>query len=309
MNISPIKEKMNRNNKKLKLVTHNGSFHADDIFATATLSLMLGKEGKKFEIIRTRDEGMIKKGDFVYDVGGIYNPNKNRFDHHQKTFKERRKNGIIYSSFGLIWKKYGKKITSNEEIKDRIDKKIIQPIDAGDNGQDLYKLNLDVKPYLISSLFHAFRPTWKEKDDFDKPFLEMVKIAKKILDREIKREIDNFEGEKKFLKIYKSSKDKRLIILDGKYPIPDSVIDLKTLFVVSLRSDGNWAVNTISKSLGSFRNKKDLPKVWGGLRDKELQKITGVRDAIFCHKGLFLAVAKSKTGAIKLAELALAKKN
>ena len=39
--------------------------------------------------------------------------------------------------------------------------------------------------------------------------------------------------------------------------------------------------------------------------DETLQKVTGVEDAVFCHKGLFLAVAKSKEGAIKLAELAL----
>ncbi len=47
----------------------------------------------------------------------------------------------------------------------------------------------------------------------------------------------------------------------------------------------------------------------GGLRDEELQKITGVEDAVFCHKGLFLAVSKSKEGAVKLAELALSYKN
>jgi uncharacterized UPF0160 family protein len=41
------------------------------------------------------------------------------------------------------------------------------------------------------------------------------------------------------------------------------------------------------------------------LKDEELQKISGVSDATFCHRGLFLAGAKSKEGAIKLAEIAL----
>ena len=72
---------METNNKKL--ITHNGSFHADDIFACATLSLMLEKAGEKFEVIRTRDEEIIKTGDYVFDVGGIYDENLNRFDHHQ----------------------------------------------------------------------------------------------------------------------------------------------------------------------------------------------------------------------------------
>jgi len=36
-----------------------------------------------------------------------------------------------------------------------------------------------------------------------------------------------------------------------------------------------------------------------------LAKVTGVPDATFCHNGRFLAVAKSKEGALKLAEIAL----
>ena len=35
-------------NKKKILVTHNGSFHTDDVFACATLALMLEKENKSF---------------------------------------------------------------------------------------------------------------------------------------------------------------------------------------------------------------------------------------------------------------------
>ena len=71
-------------NEKKTLITHNGSFHTDDIFACATLSLMLEKKGEKFEIIRTRDEEIIKTGDYVFDVGGVYDEEGNRFDHHQK---------------------------------------------------------------------------------------------------------------------------------------------------------------------------------------------------------------------------------
>ena len=41
------------------------------------------------------------------------------------------------------------------------------------------------------------------------------------------------------------------------------------------------------------------------LTDEEFEKITGVEGAVFCHRTLFMAVAKSKEGAIKLAKLAL----
>ena len=51
---------------------------------------------------------------------------------------------------------------------------------------------------------------------------------------------------------------------------------------------------------------KPLPESWGGKQDEELAQATGVQDARFCHRGLFMITAKSKEGAIKLAELALA---
>ena len=50
---------------------------------------------------------------------------------------------------------------------------------------------------------------------------------------------------------------------------------------------------------------KDLPESWAGLRDQELINATGVSDAVFVHRNRFMAVAKNKQGAVRLAELAL----
>ena len=41
--------------KKIKIITHDESFHADDVFACAVLSFWLEKKNKSFRIIRTRD--------------------------------------------------------------------------------------------------------------------------------------------------------------------------------------------------------------------------------------------------------------
>ena len=59
------------------------------------------------------------------------------------------------------------------------------------------------------------------------------------------------------------------------------------------------------KARYSFENRKDLPAAWAGLRDVDLQAVTGVDDAIFCHNGRFLIVAKTLEGARALAKLAL----
>ncbi|MCE9517420.1 MYG1 family protein [Candidatus Nomurabacteria bacterium] len=102
--------------KKKILVTHNGTFHADDVFATATLSLLLDGNIK---VIRTRDPKIIASADYVYDVGGEYNLYKNLFDHHQKGGAGKRENGIPYAAFGLVWKSYGAAICGSHEWRSR----------------------------------------------------------------------------------------------------------------------------------------------------------------------------------------------
>jgi uncharacterized UPF0160 family protein len=49
-----------------------------------------------------------------------------------------------------------------------------------------------------------------------------------------------------------------------------------------------------------------LPTEWGG-RQKDFAKISGVRDALYCHNGCFLAEAETFEGAHKLTVFALEK--
>lgn len=295
--------------KRKRLVTHNGSFHADDIFACATLELVLEKQHQKFEVSRTRDTEIIKNGDYVFDVGGIYDEASNRFDHHQKGGAGRRDNGIEYSSFGLVWKKFGKELCGSEEVVKMIDNKLAATIDAADNGFDLMESKHAISPYLIQNFFQAMQPSQNEEnEEMDKVFLEMVLIAKNLL----KKEIFHAEESNLFLKettsLYEEAKDKRIIVLNSSFHdefVLSGFPDL--LFVIYQRkSDGLWGVRAVREDPKNFKNRKDFPSAWGGLVGEELQKITGVADALFCHRALFLAVAKSKEGAIKLAELALA---
>ena len=291
-----------------KLITHNGSFHADDVFAAATLSLLLEKKGEKFKIIRTRDEEIIKTGDYVFDVGGVYNFSKNRFDHHQRTFKEKRKNGITYSSVGLIWKKFGKEVCGNEDAKNYIDEILIEQIDAKDNGMNIFKpLTSHKFFYDVSSVIASFSPVWGEKQTMVH-FKNAVKLAKAILKKEIAQHKSLLLVKDTIDKEYTKSKNKKLLILNidiPRYLLSFITIGYSKLLYVVFKDEKNWKLMAMRKSDDGFKNKKDLPKSWAGLRDKELQKITGVKDAVFCHKKLFMAVARSKEGAIALARKAL----
>ncbi len=310
MNTFNTTKKMeNKNNNKIKLVTHNGSFHADDIFACATLSIMLESEGREFEVIRTRDEGIINTGDYVFDVGSVYDASINRFDHHQMGGAGARENTIPYSSFGLIWKHYGEKIAGSPKAQMMIDKNLVQPVDAFDNGVSLVDKKGEIVPYFIQHAFLSMCPTWiEEKDKSDEYFSKSVSFAKEILKREIIQVNAIIEAEDKVVEIYNNTEDKRIIILDKKYPYEEILGRFKEpLYAVFPRMDdtGHWSVKGVRAEAKSFINRKDFPKSWAGLQNEELAKVTGVEDAVFCHRAMFLAVAKSKAGAIKLAELAL----
>jgi len=296
------------------IITHSGSFHADDVFACASLSILLEKKQQPFKIIRTRNEKIIKTGDFIIDVGGKYNPAKNLFDHHQKEGASKRKNGIPYASFGLVWKKYGPEISNNKIVAQKIDRILIQPIDAGDNGTAYYKpLFGNILPYEFHSIFGAYSPSWKENTDLDKLFLKMVMLAKDIIKREIKKNTDSIEMEKIIENIYQNTYDKRIIVVTLPFSRFDIVNTLgkykKPIYAIyPERGDKDWRIVGINKRPGSYLTRKPLPKSWAGKTGEAFRKVTGIKEAKFCHRTKFLAVADNKEGAIALARLSLNKK-
>ena len=297
--------------KETVIITHSGSFHTDDVFAVATIKLFLGDILSC--VIRTREEEVIEKGDFVVDVGNVYDPDKDRFDHHQQEGGAGvRDNGIPYSSFGLVWKKYGEKLCNSKEAADIIEKRLVLPVDASDNGVETYlKSSESLTPYTVHNFVDAFYPTWKEEEkgqNFDTAFEEVSKVAQRILSREIQKAVDKKEGEVFVKKAYNETEDKRIIVIDGRYPW-ESVLShySEPLYVISPDSqkNGYWKIKAVREDPeASFKNRKDLPKSWAGKRGEELAEITGVNDAIFCHKACFIAVTKSKEGALELARLA-----
>lgn len=70
---------------EFKLVgTHSDCFHCDEVMATSML--LYTKEFEKCIIVRSRDQEILDQLDIQCDVGGVFDPEKRRFDHHQKTF-------------------------------------------------------------------------------------------------------------------------------------------------------------------------------------------------------------------------------
>ena len=292
--------------KRTTVAVHNGDFHPDDVTAVAILSLYLNRP---LNIVRTRDPKILAEIDYVFDVGGEYKPNKNKYDHHQQSFNLKRKNGVAYSSAGLAWKHFGEKIVGSREVWQKIDEKILQPLDAEDSGIELCESYFkNIAEYTFTDYLHALNNTWKEKTRSSlHAFEQAVADAKKMLEREIKRSQDNKLGEKNIKNIYKKTADKRIIVLDANYSWKKVLDNFpEPLFAIFPDFENNtWHATAVHVKGFKFKYRLNYPKNWAGKTGKELVEITGVPDAVFCHKHRFIAVAKSKGGAIALAKLAL----
>ncbi len=293
----------------MKVAIHSGRFHADEAFAIATLK-MLGD----VEYVRTRDESVMKSCDLRVDVGCKYNPDTGDFDHHQPEGAGKRKNSIPYAAFGLIWKQFGEQICGLQETADLVDKRLVQFLDAVDSGFDLFEPKLKgVLMFGIDKAIDNLMPSWKlepSSAQVDENFKHAVNLASQILEKAIEKAHDQIDADEFVRDAIKNNTDERLVILD-KYASWQRVVINEApnaLFVVlpAWPSENNdWVLHTIDLGSSTFENRKKLPIKWAGKSEAELVSATGVKDAKFCHSARFMAVAKSKEGALALANLAL----
>jgi len=292
------------------VATHSGPFHCDEVMAFSIIKKVYGDQ---IQLIRSRDEAEITKADIVIDVGAIYDPDKMRFDHHQPGGAGQRVNGIPYSSAGLVWKHLGPKVVESQEEWQSIDEKLIQGIDSLDCGIKTYTGDRIVKTLSLSNLIGLIRPTWQESndlEDFDKKFLEAVKITDMVLERSIQYTRSHLEAQHEVDKAIQESQD-GIMILDQYMPWKEHVLNSQQpkakgiLFCLTPNVNDDWCCTCAITESGSYECRKQLPESWAGLRNEQLQAITGIPDAKFCHPSRFICGAKSREGIINIAKKAI----
>lgn len=293
----------------MKVVTHSGTFHADDVFASAVLRAALGD----FDFARTRDAALIAAADLVFDVGGVYDPDNRRYDHHMRDLP-RREDGTPYSSVGLIWRDYGRAALSRfvpgieEEERDSVwqdvDAGIILPIDRADNGV------ATACPSHLGLLVEAFNPTWDSTQTYDEAFAEAVGLAHGILQRASRQAHAEARATAFVLKAAREAKDPRVIVLDRKLPWEKAVFEsglTDLLFVIYPNEDStSWYCRTIPPEPSSFGQRLALPEAWRGLQEDAFSRAAGIPDGVFCHPSGFICGARSRESALRLAERAIA---
>jgi len=161
----------------MSLITHNGKFHADEVFAVSLLKMLA--RFQNLPLVRTRDPQTIAQGMAVVDVGGVYDYEKLRFDHHQPEFKDTfsPKYETLLSSAGLVYKHFGKEIISlrkpdlTEEalaaIYDHVYAHFVEAFDAHDNGISAYPSDLKPRFHSPMDIFwqiNLFNTAWNAKD-------------------------------------------------------------------------------------------------------------------------------------------------
>jgi uncharacterized UPF0160 family protein len=291
----------------MRVATHDGSLHADEVFAIAALSLL----GEPVEIVRTRDEAALAAADARVDVGFRSDPERGDFDHHQREGAGERPNGIRYASFGLVWRHHGARIAGDAEVAERVDQSLVQGVDANDTGQEIVNPLIDgVWPMTVSGVIGAFNPTWEEeltREEEDRRFAEAVVLATRILEREIAAARAGRRARRLVEEAVARAEDPRVVVLDDNIPWKEVVVTQapEALYVVYPKRQG-WGLEAVPRVLGSFENRRDLPAAWAGLDGPDLAALTGVEDALFCHAKRFLAVARSRAGIDALAAQALA---
>lgn len=296
--------KITKNIEEANCITHSGTFHCDEVFSTVLFSKIL----PEVIVCRTPEVEQVRDNQYVYDIGG------GELDHHQFGGNGERENGVKYSSCGLVWRKFGKDLIKKytdekiEEVWKKLDKDLVQYIDAGDNGQ-IPTIDLDYKLVQLAGIISAFNPNWDEEVDPDDKFIEAVKFANVVFENSIKSTISKLKAKEEVELAINNSKD-GIMVLNKYLPWKEILLEsdnekAKLInFAVFPSNRGGYNVYTVPVQVGSFESRKLLPEEWAGLRDEKLQKVTNVKTASFCHNKRFICVAGTKEDALKLAKMA-----
>jgi uncharacterized UPF0160 family protein len=296
----------------MRIATHDGSFHADEVFALAALNLRETAGGRPApEIVRSRDPAVLAGADARVDVGFRDDPEHGDFDHHQRDFARVRPNGVRLASFGLVWAHLGGELCGEPEVAAAVDATLVQAIDAADTGQRLTELIVqDVHPMTLSGVIGGLNAGWDETLTAEQErarFDRAVALAGEILAREIAAAASARRAERIVTGAIAATADPRLVELPVNAPWKRVLVPAapEAQFVIMPKRQG-FGLEAVPRELGSFENRRSLPAAWAGLQGDDLVAVTGVADAVFCHVKRFLVVARSHDGIERLAALALA---
>ncbi len=278
--------------------THDGSFHADEVTACALLLLFDLIDRDK--IVRTREGSLLNQCEYVCDVGGIYDQSVKRFDHHQVEYR-----GHL-SSAGMILLYLKVQGIIDNDLYSFFNRSLISGIDAHDNGQVEKREGVCTISEVISNYMSIEYSA--SKDELRKAFDSALDFVFGHLKR-LKQRYEYIKScREEVAKCMEKKED--VLIFEHSMPWIDSFFELggekhPAQFVV-MPSGNHWKLRGIPpNSQMRMRVRKPLPAEWAGLLEGDLLKVCGIPGAIFCHKGRFISVWRTKEDALKALDYTL----
>jgi uncharacterized UPF0160 family protein len=263
--------------QKSQLVTHNGSFHADEVTAVALLALYKIVNTDQLEIIRTRDMELINQADIVLDLGGIYEIKTRRFDHHQI------KDGQV-SSAGLVWK-WIKQTTGEESPEIDCFVQAVDKHDCGIEKMSDFSFAAIIAAYNYADVFN--------EEQQQLAFYDSLKIALKFLTHLQKKQIQLKQAEKIIAasQVKEIGKHKVLILAEYAPSWPELVHGESKYAKIThvlwfVKEKNQWCIQIPSDKKNSF--------VMGH------PKLSDDDSAIFIHQNGFFGVYKSKEAILNM---------
>ncbi|XP_042554716.1 MYG1 exonuclease isoform X2 [Dipodomys spectabilis] len=314
-----------------RIGTHNGTFHCDEALACALLRLL--PEYKDAEIVRTRDPEKLASCDIVVDVGGEYDPQRHRYDHHQRTFTETMSSlcpgkpwQTKLSSAGLIYLHFGHKLLAKllgtSEEDSIMYENFVEEVDAVDNGISQWE---EGEPrYTLTTTLSArvarLNPTWNQPNqDTEAGF----KRAMDLVQEEFLQRLDFYQHswlparalvEEALAQRFQVDPSGEIVELaKGGCPWKEHLFHLESglsppvaiTFVIYTDQNGQWRVQCVPKEAHSFQSRLPLPEPWRGLRDDALDQVSGIPGCIFVHASGFIGGHRTREGALSMARATL----
>ncbi|KAG9200087.1 hypothetical protein G6514_007564 [Epicoccum nigrum] len=340
------------NMSTIKIGTHNGHFHADESLAVAMLKNL--PTYADAQLVRTRDPAQLAECHTVVDVGGEYDDNAKRYDHHQRGFDTVFPgHNTKLSSAGLVYLHFGKDIISavtglpegadRDLLFEKIYTDFIEAFDANDNGVNVFspkdvekagiQKQFEDRGFSIASVVNRFNhgpsageaSTAEEKQAReDQRFLKASQFVGEqftieLTDRaqswlparhNVKAAYDNrlqYDSQGRILVLPEGMPwADHLYTLEKESQLPEGVAP-QVLYVLfpEDKPEGKWRIRAVSKENGGFQNRKDLPDAWKGVRDAELDKVSGIEGCVFVHAAGFIGGNKTFDGTLAMAQKAL----
>lgn len=259
----------------MKIITHNGIFHADEVFAVATLKLIYNE----VTVTRTRNLPADTTDTLFVDVGLKYDGEQN-FDHHQRDSALTHPNGIPMASFGLIWRNFGKTLVDTDYAYNSVLNSLVSSIDAVDNG--IFLEHESYTPYTLSNAISSFNSENPFSGEQEFAFNAAVDFAQVVIENAIKSA--KKEAQDYYYVLDKMSNNNGDVLVLDKYAnFRDALKNSQIKYVI-------YPTN------GEYRVQSTAPK-WN------VEAFTSdSQDFVFCHKSGFVFGTKTLELANELAK-------